>query len=193
MWRLWKQKVQNCCRVRARAREEGVFHSATSESCPLLRYPITNLGKRRKTARLGQNKKAQREIEFSKVWCSGVRYSIILKSRLVKQKILKEKMSLFCRFFSLSPHILPYTYRGQRKREKNRWIKGVCDKGQGQEKGVKGGRKEARKESEGREGRRRKEAAKNDSCTRNGASASKLAFWCGRARWNEVVPYLGRW
>ena len=29
------------------------------------------------------------------------------------KKIFKEKMSLFCRFFSLSPHILPYTYRGQ--------------------------------------------------------------------------------
>ena len=51
---------------------------------------------------------------------------------------------------------------------------------------------ECRKESEGREDRRRKEAAKKDGCTRNGPSASKLVFWCGRARWNEVLPYLGR-
>ena len=49
------------------------------------------------------------------------------------------------------------------------------------------------RESEGREGRRGKKAAKKDGCTRNSASASKLAFWCGRAQWNEVVPYLGRW
>ena len=36
------------------------------------------------------------------------------------KKIFKEKMSLFCRFFSLSPHILPYTYRGQRERRMNK-------------------------------------------------------------------------
>ena len=52
---------------------------------------------------------------------------------------------------------------------------------------------ECRKESEGREDRRRKEAAKKDGCIRNSSSASKLAFWCGRARWNEVLLYLGRW
>ena len=65
-----------CAHVRAR-REFSTVRRVNSSSPTL---PYHNFGKWRKTARLGQNKKSQREIEFAKVgvFCSTLPHSFAI-------------------------------------------------------------------------------------------------------------------